>query len=55
MEWTRYPVDQGGNVWRSSSFFDLELWKDQVEAFRKDFDRLIPLIEAWKKRNEPAH
>jgi HEPN domain-containing protein len=55
MEWTRYPIDQNGKVWRGSSHFTLELWKDQMEAFRKDFDRLIPLIEARKKSCEPAH
>ncbi len=55
MEWTRYPIDQNGKAWRGNSFFNLDLWKDQTEAFRKDFDRLIPLIEARKKSNEPAH
>ena len=55
MEWTRYPIDQDGKVWRGNSHFILELWKDQMEAFRKDFDRLIPLIEARKKSSEPAH
>ena len=44
-EFTRYPIDKSGSVWMGHFDFVLELWLEQMQAFRKDFERLTPLIE----------
>lgn len=43
-EFLRYPTDASGSEWVGHAHFDLELWHDQVRAFREDYSRLEPVI-----------
>jgi len=50
-EFFRYPIDKNGNVW-GNFFYDLETWKTQIEKFKNDYERLLPLVKNEQIRNE---
>ena len=45
-EFLRYPTDASGAEWLGHTHFDLDLWHNQVKAFRNDFRRLEPVVRA---------
>jgi len=44
-EYCRYPSNNSGYLWPGNHHFNLEIWLEQVEFFKKDYERLIPLVK----------
>jgi HEPN domain-containing protein len=50
-EFSRYPTDQSGSLWRGNCHFDIVTWFEQASRFLIDFKQLEPLI---KQRHSAA-
>ena len=44
-EFARYPMNHAGQPWPGYSHVDIAIWYDRLSVFRKDFDRLEPLMK----------
>jgi HEPN domain-containing protein len=44
-EYSRYPIDTSGKLWPGNSHFDFDIWLKQLELFKKEYERLIPLVK----------
>ena len=45
LEFTRYPADRSGQLFGDPVHFSLPIWREQVQQFRDDFERLEPLLK----------
>jgi hypothetical protein len=44
-EFARYPTDHAGRPWPRYTHVDVVIWYERLSTFKKDFDRLEPLLK----------
>lgn len=49
-EFFRYPIDKDSNVWIGNFFYDFNVWTNQVNIFKNDYERLLPMIKSRYKK-----